>query len=117
MRPQSAKAKGRRLQQWVGKQISKLIDRPFGPDEEIASREMSQSGTDIRLVGKAKKLFKYDIECKNCEKWSIFKWIEQAKSNTDKGRDWLIVAKRNRMDPVVMMDWKAFVKLFKRGMK
>ena len=51
IKPSSAKAKGRSLQQWVCQKISDLLGIEWGKDELIASREMGQSGTDIRLLG------------------------------------------------------------------
>ena len=51
----SAKAKGRSLQQWVCQKISDLLNIPWGKDELIASREMGQSGVDIRLIGEAQE--------------------------------------------------------------
>ena len=107
----AGKAKGRRLQQWTAKWISVITGIPWGKDELIASREMGQSGVDVRLIGEAKKLFPFSVECKNCEKWSIHQWIEQAKQNIMSDTEWLLIAKRNHMDPVVIMDADYFMKL------
>ena len=47
MRPQSAKAKGRRLQQWVREQlIEKLNVHP----EDIESRSMGAGGEDLIMA-------------------------------------------------------------------
>ena len=107
----AGKAKGRRLQQWTAKWISLITNIPWGKDELIASREMGQNGVDVRLIGEAKKLFPFSVECKNCEKWSIQQWIYQDKQNLIKNTAWLLVAKRNHMDPVVIMDAVHFMKL------
>ena len=77
--PASAKAKGRLFQQWVCRQISALLDIPWGKDELIASREMGQAGTDIRLIGEAQERFPFSVECKWQEKWAVPAWIKQAK--------------------------------------
>jgi len=69
---------------------------------------MGQSGTDIRLIGEAKKAFPYAVECKNQETWSVAKWIEQAKSNQDKDTDWLLVVKKNRHEPIIIIDAEKF---------
>lgn len=111
MKTSSAKAKGRRLQQHVMNRISELIGIPCGQDEMIASREMGQSGTDIRLIGKAKRLFPFSVECKNQENWSVHTWIEQAKANETAKEPWLIFAKRNRGDVVVIMDENVFFEI------
>ena len=44
MKPQSAKAKGRTLQQWICKKISEFTGFPCGKDCPIESRPMGQSG-------------------------------------------------------------------------
>jgi len=112
MKTSSAKAKGRRLQQWVMEQIADMLNMECGPDKLIASREMGQSGTDVRLIDKALKMFPFSVECKNQEKWSVHKWIEQAKSNQEEGTDWIIFASRNRQKPVIIMDADRFLDLY-----
>ncbi len=107
----AGKAKGRRLQQWAADWISVITKIPWGKDELIASREMGQSGVDVRLIGEAKRLFPFSVECKSQEKWAIHQWIEQAKQNILPKTAWLLIAKRNHMDPVVIMDADHFMKL------
>lgn len=107
----SAKNKGRRLQQWLAKKISELLDIPWGADEQISSRPGSCNGTDIILTGEAKKRFKFSCECKNQQSWSVHKWIEQARENELPGTDWLLCAKRNHMKPVIIIDAEVFFKL------
>lgn len=113
----SAKAKGRELQKWVCQKISDLTGLPWGPDEMIASREGGQSGVDVRLVGKAKELFPFSVECKWQEVWKVASWIEQAQANQDSGTDWLLVIKKNRVKPVVVMDAERFFELLKKMKK
>lgn len=81
----SAKAKGRSLQQWACKKISELLDIPWGKDELIASREMGQPGTDVKLVGEAQERFPFSVECKWQESWSVLAWIKQAQENQKAG--------------------------------
>jgi hypothetical protein len=111
IKPSSAKAKGRSLQQWTCQKISDLTGLPWGKDELIASREMGQSGVDVRLIGEAKEKFPYSVECKYQESWALSAWIEQAKANQMDGTDWLLVLRKNRMKPVVVMDAEAFFRL------
>jgi hypothetical protein len=112
--PASRKAKGRRFQQEIAFRIGKLLGMDVGQDERIASREMGQSGTDIRLIGRAKELFPFSIECKNQESWGIHSWISQAKANLEKDTHWLLFCKRNRQKPVVIMDTETFFELYEQ---
>jgi hypothetical protein len=109
----AGKAKGRRLQQWCCERISLLLDLPWGKDEGIASREMGQSGTDVRLVGEAARRFPFSVECKAQESWSIPGWIAQARENQAEGTRWLLVCKRNREEPVVVMDAREFFRMIR----
>ena len=109
----SRKAKGRRLQQDICKKISEVTDIPWGKDTEISSREMGQSGTDVRLMGKALEMFPYSVECKNVENVNLWEAIKQAKSNQKEGTEWLLFLKRNNVDPIVVMSSDEFFKLIK----
>jgi len=113
----SRKSKGKRLQQWLAQKISDLLGIPWGKDELIASREMAQAGTDIRLIGEAKRRFNYACECKNTESINMWAAIKQAKSNQWEGSDWLLFVKKNHEDPVVVLDADVFFKLLKEIMK
>lgn len=108
------KAKGRKLQQWVAKQISELLDIPWGKDELIESRQMSQAGVDIILRGETKKLFPYSIECKSGTTISWMDAVRQARKNKKEGQEWLLFL--NHPDftyPVMMMDSRYFFNVFK----
>jgi hypothetical protein len=110
---QSAKAKGRRLQKYVAEKLSEITGIPHGKDCLIQSREMGQSGTDVKLIGDALDKIPLSIECKYCEAWSVNSWIEQAKANQLPDTDWVLCAKRNHNDPVVIIDAKVFFKILK----
>lgn len=105
----SRKAKARNLQKWVANKIGQLLDLEVGKDCLIESREMGQSGVDIKLYGEALEKFPFSIECKSCETWSVPAFIRQAKSNIKKGTDWLLVIKRKEFkNPVVILDANTF---------
>ena len=114
MKTSSAKAKGRKLQQWVAGKISKITNRPYGKDKEIRSREMGQSGVDVPLFGKAQEMFPFSVECKNQQTWSIPAWIKDAKYNQEDGTDWLLVVKKNRHEEIVVMDARAFFDFYEQ---
>lgn len=102
------KAKGRKLQQWVCQQIAHILKCPYGKDQLIESRPMGQSGPDVRIERTLLAKFPYSIECKCQEKWNVPAWIEQASKNKIDNTDWLLVAKRSRERPVVIIDAVAF---------
>ena len=108
----SAKAKGRRFQQWIAQKIAYVTGCTYGKDQEIESREMGQSGVDVKLYGRARMLFNFAVEAKAQEKWSIHEWIKQAKANGKSyGAPWLLFCKRNRENPVVVMDAEYFFEM------
>ena len=107
----SRKAKGRNFQKWVAEKISKLLGIPYGPDELISSRPMGQAGTDVCLIGEAKKKFPFSIEVKWQETWAVPTWIKQTKSNQTKGTDWLLFVKKNRHEEIVIMNADVFFKI------
>lgn len=109
----SRKAKGRNFQKWVAEKISKLLEIPYGPDELISSRPMGQAGTDVCLVGEAKKKFPYSVEVKWQETWAIPTWIKQTKANQGNGTDWLLFIKKNRHEEIVVMNATKFFKIQK----
>lgn len=113
----SAKAKGRNLQKWTCQKISELLGIPWGKDELIASREMGQSGTDVRLVEEAQERFPFSVECKYQETWSVPSWIKQAKENQKEGTDWLLIMKKNHKEPVVVMDGERFFEILKGALQ
>ena len=60
LKTQSAKAKGRRLQQWVREQ---LIEELKVHPEDVESRSMGVGGEDL-IMARAREKFPYSIECK-----------------------------------------------------
>jgi hypothetical protein len=75
MKTQSAKAKGRRLQQWFR---DLLIEKLDVHPEDIESRSMGAGGEDLIMARAAREKFPYSIECKNQESVNIWKSYEQA---------------------------------------
>ena len=111
MKTSSAKAKGRRLQQWVR---SLLIETLRVHEEDIESRSMGSGGEDLIMARDARTKFPYSIECKNQEKINVWESYNQAKENC-KGYEPIVVMKRNKSDPLVVIDAKTFINLHKRS--
>ena len=76
MKTQSAKAKGRKLQQWVRDQLIEQLD--VHP-EDIESRSMGAGGEDLIMARAARQKFPFSVECKNVEKLNVWEAYEQAK--------------------------------------
>ena len=113
MKTQSAKAKGRRFQQWVRDQLIEQLD--VHP-EDIESRSMGAGGEDLIMARAAREKFPYSIECKNQESINIWKSYEQAKDNSGDYEP-IVVIKRNNTKPLVLVDADYFVSLHSRVAK
>ena len=107
----SRKNKGRILQKWVAQKISDITGIKCGKDELIESREMGQKGTDIKLIGKAKSLFKFAVECKRTEKLDLYGSIKQAKANQKDDTDWLLIHRRSGDEAIAIIKADTFFKL------
>jgi len=110
MKTQSAKAKGRRFQQWVR---DKLIESLGIHPEDIESRSMGAGGEDLIMSRSAREKFPYSIECKNQESLNIWKSYEQAQQNSGNYEP-IVVIKRNNVKPLVLVDADYFVELHKK---
>ena len=110
MKTQSAKAKGRKLQQWVRDQI---IEQLEVHPEDIESRSMGAGGEDLIMARAARERFPFSVECKNVEKLNVWEAYEQAKSNS-KDHEPIVVMKKNQKKPLVVVDADFFISLFKR---
>ena len=110
MKTSSAKAKGRRFQQWVR---DKLIEQLDIHPEDIESRSMGAGGEDLIMARAAREKFPYSIECKNQESINVWKSYEQAKENSGDYEP-IVVLKRNKSKPLVLVDADYFVRLHDR---
>ena len=109
MRPQSAKAKGRRLQQEFRKL---LIEELNIHPEDIESRSMGAGGEDLIMARAAREKFPYSIEAKNVEKLNVWSAYDQASSNKGKYEP-IVVMRKNNKKALVVIDAEYFVKLHK----
>ena len=110
MKTQSAKAKGRKLQQWVRDQI---IEQLEVHPEDIESRSMGAGGEDLIMARAAREKFPMSVECKNQEKVNIWESYKQAEDNS-KDYEPVVVIKRNNSKPLVLVDAEYFVSMFKK---
>ena len=109
MKPQSAKAKGRKLQQWVR---DRLIEELHIHPEDIESRSMGAGGEDLIMARAARQKFPFSLECKNVEKLNVWEAYEQACANAGDYEP-IVVMKKNKKKPLVVIDADAFIFLTK----
>jgi len=105
MKTQSAKSKGRKLQQWVRDMIRDACNLR---QDDVQSRSMGASGEDIMLSPHARSVFPYSVECKNQERISIWKAYEQAETNAG-NHEPLLIIKRNKSKPLAVVDAYHFI--------
>jgi hypothetical protein len=107
MKVQSAKAKGRRLQQWVRDKLIEMLD--VHP-EDIESRSMGAGGEDLIMARAARQKFPHSIECKNVEKLNVWDAYEQAQANSGDYEP-VLVMKKNGKKPLVVVDAEYYIQL------
>ena len=98
MKTQSAKAKGRKLQQWMR---NLLIEKLEVHPEDIESRSMGAGGEDLIMARAAREKFPMSIECKNQEKVNVWEAYKQAEDNSGNYEP-VVVIKRNKVKPLVV---------------
>ena len=108
MNTRSAKAKGRRLQQWVRQALIEMLN--VHP-EDIESRSMGAGGEDLIMARAAREKFPHSIECKNVEKLNVWDAYEQARANCGDYEP-IVVMKKNGKKPLVVVDAKYYIQLF-----
>ena len=109
MKTQSAKVKGRRLQQWVVQQLIETFD--IHP-EDIKSCSMGAGGEDVVMARAAREKFPYSVECKNVEKLNVWDAYDQAKANAGNYEP-IVIMKKNGKKPLVIIDAEYFINLNK----
>ena len=109
MKTSSAKQKGRKLQQWMR---DLLIEKLGVLPEDIESRSMGSQGEDLIMARAAREKFPLSIECKNQEAVNVWKSYEQASENSGEYEPVLVI-KRNKSKPLVVIDAEYFVSMFK----
>ena len=112
MSAKSAKAKGRRLQNFVRDQLRDMY--PELHEDDIKSQTMGMPGEDIVVSPAARDKIDYSFECKNKERLDLWKSLEQADDNSE-DREPVLVIKRNRSKIYVVVEWDSFRKLLQEN--
>jgi len=113
MKPKSAKAKGRNLQNLVRDELRKVfVDQwtrvPKLEYDDIKSQTMGMGGEDIVLSPIAKKLIPYSFECKNTERLNLWDSLKQCEDNCE-DRQPVLIIKRNRSEVYAVINFKDFL--------
>jgi hypothetical protein len=113
LKPQSAKSKGRRLQQRVARDIRAAF--PHLQEDDVVSTSMGANGEDVRLSPLARASLPLSLECK-CQERSINVWacLDQARSNCPDGAAPCVVFSRNRADTYAVVPWRLLLDLHRR---
>lgn len=109
MKTQSCKAKGRKLQQEVVASIKGSFPQLTGND--VKSVAMGSNGEDIVMSPLAEAMFPYSVECKNVERLNIWKAVEQAEANVERGKIPILAIRKNRTRPLAVVPWEHFMTL------
>ena len=111
MQTKSAKAKGRRLQNWVKYQ---LTDWLFSPSD-ITVAIMGETGADVKIVKAKHCRFPFKIECKSQKDGfsAVYKAMSQCKNHPGKGEP-LVIIKQDRQKPLAIVDAEYFIKEYRR---
>ncbi len=111
MKPQSCKAKGRRLQQFIVQELLKLY--PHLTADDIRSTSMGANGEDVQLSQAARIVLPYSFEAKNQERLNVWSAIEQSRENAPSTTEPIVVLKKNASQPYVVISWNLFKKFLK----
>jgi len=107
----SAKAKGRKLQNFVRDELRQAF--PELEEDDIKSQTMGMTGEDIVLSPQARKAIPYSFECKNVERLQFWSAVEQAEANCKEGCSPVVVVKKNRKDPYIAIGFGVFLEMIK----
>lgn len=106
MKTSSAKAKGRRLQNYVAELLRARLQMP---DSDIRPQLMGGTGEDILMSDAARKALPISIECKNQEAVNIWKAYQQASDNAPDGTRPAVVFTKNRSEILVTLTFNDFL--------
>ena len=110
MKPQSCKAKGRRLQQKIVDDILKAF--PSLKQDDVFSTSMGCGGEDVKMSPATRSLLPLSIEAKNQEKLNIWDAYSQAESNCPPETTPCVIFKKNNTKTFAMIPWDKLLELY-----
>ena len=109
MKPQSAKNKGRKLQQKV---VQSILDTfPHLHPADCFSTSMGAGGEDVRMSPLCRQRVPLSIECKRHERLNVWSCLEQATTNAPEGAHPCLIFSRNRAKTYAVVEWEYLLKL------
>lgn len=111
MKPQSAKAKGRALQQWVRDKMMEYA--PELREGDVRSTSMGAGGEDVQLSPTARDIYPMQIECKNRAKIAVYDDYKQASAHGN--HEPVLIIKQNHCKPLAIVDADYFFRTFRNG--
>lgn len=108
MRTQSCKAKGRRLQQLIARDILEAF--PHLEYDDVRSTSMGAHGEDVQLSPLARECVPFSFEAKNQERLSVWAAIEQCVANAG-AHEPCVVLKKNHSAVYAVVRWPTLLKL------
>lgn len=111
LKPQSAKAKGRRFQQRLAASILEAF--PHLEADDVVSTSMGANGEDVRLSPKAREHLPLSIEAKCVEKLNVWACLEQCEKNAPAGATACLVFSRNRAPTYAVVPWETLLALYR----
>jgi hypothetical protein len=112
MKPSSAKAKGRKLQQYVRDTI---LDRyPELHPDDVRSTGMGQGGEDVQLSPAARLVIPCTVECKAVARVAAARYYDQAAEHA-KGTHYepIAVFRENHGKALAIVDWEYLLHLLR----
>ena len=111
MKTSSAKAKGRKLQNWVR---DKMLYQSEGTltSQDVRSTTMGAPGEDILLSTIAREVYPFTFECKNQERVNLWDAWRQTQYHAEELKvDGCVVVSRNRQKPLAVLDAEVFIEM------
>lgn len=110
MKTSSAKAKGRRAQQWLRDRVREFVsyqNYDVDASDDVRSTPMGVSGEDLTLSRFARGHFPFASECKNSERVGFWPTVQQAEANAGNHIPLLLFMK-NRTKPWIAIPAEDF---------
>lgn len=113
MKTQSAKSKGRKLQQHTARVIREIF---ILPEDDVVSRPLGSPGEDLLMSDRARKVLPLSFECKNTKKFPSLAALDQAKENA-RGHQRCVVWKppgKGMEDAIIYFNLREFLEFHRK---